>query len=131
MKHLLRSTALALALGFFLPAPGPISGVVFDPAAYADPFTGKIPDWISTACCGPSDAHQLRMDQARENADGTWTVDGYPWPVKPSTTKIDETQDNHVWAFYQDAGPGGSGPLGAGSGTGPSHMYCLFISRGV
>ena len=43
IKRLLQSTGLAVALGSFLPLPVPVTGIVFDPAAYADPYTGAIP----------------------------------------------------------------------------------------
>ena len=52
IRKLLRSTGLAVALSSFLPLPMPLTGIVFDPAAYADPYTGAIPKWIRSACCG-------------------------------------------------------------------------------
>lgn len=129
MRRLLRSTALALALGFFLPAPGPVTGIVFDPSAYADPFTGQIPDWIKSTCCGPQDAHKLRADQVhrRDNGHGDewWEVDGYYGPQNPSSSGVLAhipdgealpSQDGNYWIFYADYGPGGQ-----------SGVYCFFV----
>jgi hypothetical protein len=66
IKRLLQSTSLAVALGSFLPLPMPVTGIVFDPAAYADPYTGAIPKWIRSACCGPGDVHRLAVGQLQE-----------------------------------------------------------------
>ena len=44
----------------------PVTGIVFDPAAYADPYTGAMPKWIRSARCGPADVHRLAMGQVRE-----------------------------------------------------------------
>jgi hypothetical protein len=66
IRRLLRSTGLVVALSSFLPLPMPVTGFVFDPAAYADPYTGAIPKWIRSACCGPADVHRLAVGQVRE-----------------------------------------------------------------
>lgn len=123
MKRLLRSTALALALAFFLPLPGPVTGIVFDPAAYADPVTGQIPDWIKAACCGVADLHKLRADQVREREDGRWDVDGYPWPVSEPVTQIDISRDQNVYAFYCEPDTAGAACTKGQFST----MWCLFI----
>jgi hypothetical protein len=98
MRRYLRSTAIALALSFFLPSPGPVTGLVFNPAAYADPVTGQIPDWIRSACCGPSDVKHLRPDQVSQRSDGWWLVDGFHQAVSPSRTE--PSQDGDYWIFY-------------------------------
>ena len=69
MRRLLRSTAMAMALGFFLPAPGPGTIFVYK-SAQAAPADQAIPDWINASCCGPSDMHKLRIDQVHEHEDG-------------------------------------------------------------
>jgi hypothetical protein len=66
IRKLLRSTGLVVALSSFLLLPMPVTGIVFDPAAYADPYTGAIPKWVRSACCGPADVHRLAMGQVRE-----------------------------------------------------------------
>jgi hypothetical protein len=39
IRKLLRSTGLVVALSSFLLLPMPVTGIVFDPAAYADPYS--------------------------------------------------------------------------------------------
>ena len=85
MKRLLRSTAIILALGFFIPAPSPITGIVFNRAAYADPYNGTIPDWIKETCCGPKDVHRLTMANVHE-------VDGVEAQVFCFATKLLKAQ---------------------------------------
>lgn len=116
VRRLLRSTALALVTGFFLPAPSPVTGIVFNRAAYADPVTGQIPEWIQSTCCGPSDAHKLTMAAIHRSDDGeSWTVDGYKHEVPDS--KVFPSQDGSVWLFYYDDGhPDDQG-----------YPYCLFL----
>ena len=141
MRRLLRSTAIILALGFFIPAPNPVTGIVFNPAAYADPYTGKIPDWIKSACCGPEDAHRLTMANVQE-VDGVeaqrlrpistpaagsnyYIIDGYGQPIYSQSTSVNpggvSSQDQYVWAFYAE------GRTLAGGDTSQSAIYCLFL----
>lgn len=119
MRRLLRSTALALALGFFLPVPNPVTGLVFDPAAYADPVTGKIPAWINAACCGPQDAHKLRADQVHRISDDFYAVDGYVRRI-PAGQAL-PSQDSDYWIFYADY------PAAAGMQASQSGVYCFFV----
>ena len=101
MKRFLRSTAIGLALGFFLPLPAPVTGIVFNPSAYADPVTGQIPDWIKSSCCGPQDAHKLKPDQVYDLVD-YYRVDGYhanggkiPRQIAPAK----QAKDSNYWIF--------------------------------
>jgi hypothetical protein len=141
LRRLLRSTAIILALGFFIPAPSPVTGIVFNPAAYADPYTGKIPDWISSACCGAGDAHKLRADQiqrvsgdvadhlrpgASPDYNSTYyVVEGYNYPIYDRAEFIKPSQDGDYWLFYREESTYSS--LN-GQGTSPqSSPYCFFI----
>ena len=112
MRRLLRSTALALALGFFLPVPAPVTGIVFNPAAYADE-TGAIPPWIRSACCGAEDAHRLRADQLYRVSDRVWRADGYSQEIPDA--KVEPSQDGYAWVFYATYSDGSQG-----------HPYCAF-----
>ena len=114
MRRLLRSTAIALALAFFLPAPGPVTGIVFNPAAYADPVTGQIPDWIQSSCCGAQDAHKLRADQVHRVSDDYYQVDGYVGRIPVGQAL--PSQDGDYWIFYRQDPDGGQ-----------SGVYCFFI----
>lgn len=119
IRRLLRSTALAVALGSFLPLPMPVTGIVFDPAAYADPYTGAIPEWIRSACCGPADVHRLAIGQVQEvDAQGHCARAQMPTRMQSGsgiliTSSLDsrsraltlrcvEPRDQYVWAFYRD-----------------------------
>ncbi len=113
MRRLLRSTALALALGFFLPAPGPVTGIVFNPAAYADE-TGAIPSWISSACCGALDIHRLRADQVYRVSEWVWRADGYSQEIP--NDKVKPSQDGSAYVFYATFSDGKQG-----------HAYCAFV----
>lgn len=115
MRRFLRTTAIGLALGFFLPVPSPVTGIVFNPAAYADE-TGKIPDWIKSSCCGPADMHHLRPDQVHRSSDDYYSVDGYVLPI-PAAQAL-PSQDGDYWIFYRDNGANGGGQSG---------VYCFFI----
>jgi hypothetical protein len=110
MVRFLRSTAIALVLGFFLPAPAAI--FVYKSAHAADP---AIPDWIAASCCGPKDAHRLRVDQVMHNADdGYYTVEGVGG-FSPSTRIPDRilqpSQDGYYWLFF---------------GAATQSVYCFF-----
>lgn len=85
MKRLLRSTALGLALGFFLPAPEP--GVIFvwsvkalaaSPDGIAPPV---LPNWISDSCCGPQDVHTTARFQG-QRPDQMLTLDQIHGPME-------------------------------------------------
>jgi len=141
MRRLLRSSAMALVLGFFLPAPGPETIFVYATAraqgyeGYAPttpqllPDGTPIPDWIQSTCCGPRDAHKLRADQVhrRDNGrgDSWWEVDGYYGPQNsrnsgelahiPDAEEL-SSQDGNYWIFYADYGLGGQ-----------SRVYCFFV----
>jgi hypothetical protein len=75
--------------------------------AYADPYTGAIPKWIRSACCGPADVHRLAMGQVREvgaaealrlrpNADQDavrqrdtyYVIDDYDYPLNSKSPSI-------------------------------------------
>lgn len=112
MRRLLRSTALALALGFFMPAPNPVTGLVFNPAAYADE-AGQIPSWISSACCGASDIHKLRADQLYRISDFNWRADGYSHDIP--NDKVKPSQDGNAYVFYATYSDGSQG-----------NVYCAF-----
>ena len=114
MRHLLRSSALALTLGFFLSAPNPVTGIVFNPSAYADPVTGAIPSWISSACCGASDVHKLRADQVYKINDYYWRADGYSQDIPDA--KVKPSQDGNAWLFYPTYSDGRQGST-----------YCAFV----
>jgi hypothetical protein len=114
MRRFLRSTAIALALSFFLPAPGPVTGIVFNPGAYADPVTGQIPDWIRAACCGPEDAHKLRADQIQRVSEWYWRADGYSRDIANGI--VQPSQDENAWVFYATYSNGNQGPI-----------YCAFV----
>ena len=140
MRRLLRSTAIILALGFFIPAPSPVTGIVFNRAAYADPYNGTIPDWIKETCCGPKDVHRLTMANVHE-VDGIeaqhmrpdysgaspgsnyYVVDGYNYPIYSQSTSVNpdgvSSRDQYVWAFYRETTDSFSGQQ--------STMYCLFL----
>ena len=115
----------------------PVTGIVFDPAAYADPYTGAVPKWIRSACCGPADVHRLAMGQVREvdaaealrlrpNAnkdavkqrDTYYVIDDYDFPFNSKSPSINpygvSSRDQYVWAFYREGHPA-------------SGMICLFI----
>jgi hypothetical protein len=117
----------------------PVTGIVFDPAAYADPYTGAIPKWIRSACCGPADVHRLAMGQVREvgaaealrlrpNADQdavrqritSSTIMTIPLNSKsPSINPYGvSSRDQYIWAFYRDGRPS-------------SRMFCLFIPESI
>lgn len=133
MRRFLRSTALALALGFYVSAPGPVTGIVFNPVAYADE-AGKIPDWIQKSCCGPQDVHKLRADQIYNQGD-YYVVDGYHERIpktlagKPND-KIMASQDGDYWIFYADNAAGWQGGM---YGSHPYYQnasqsfYCFFL----
>jgi len=123
----MRSTALALALSFFLPAPGPVTGIVFNPAAYADPVTGAIPPWIKSSCCGPQDAHRLRPDQVHRDEQGNWLVDGYASPI-PDKQAL-PSQDGDYWAFWRDVYVCSSVGVCTQPKTAASQspVYCFFV----
>ena len=113
MRRLLQSTALGLALGFFLPLPGAVTGIVFDRSAYADE-TGAIPAWISSACCGASDVHKLRADQVYRVSDDYWRADGYSQEIP--NAKVMPSQDGNAWLFYATYSDKSQG-----------HAYCAFV----
>jgi hypothetical protein len=113
VKRFLRSTAIGLALGFFMPLPGPVTGIVFNPAAYADE-TGAIPPWISSACCGASDAHRLRADQVYRVSEWNWRADGYSREIP--NDKVKPSQDGSAWVFYGTSSDGKQG-----------YPYCAFV----
>lgn len=141
IRKLLRSTGLAVALSSFLPLPMPVTGIVFDPAAYADPYTAVIPRWIRSACCGPGDVHRLAMGQVREvdaaealrlrpNAkkdavkqrDTYYVIDDYDFPLNSKSPSINpygvSSRDQYVWAFYREGHPA-------------SGIICLFIPESI
>lgn len=113
MKRFLRSSALALALGFYIPAPGPVTAIVFNPAAYADE-AGNIPDWISSACCGASDMHRLRADQVYRVSEWYWRAEGYSKEIPDA--KVKPSQDGSAYVFYATESDGSV-----------SNAYCLFV----
>ena len=104
---------MVLALGFFLPVPSPVTGLVFNPAAYADE-TGAIPSWISSACCGASDIHKLRADQIYRVNDYYWRADGYSQEIPD--TKVRPSQDGNAYVFYATYSDGSQGT-----------PYCAFV----
>ena len=68
---------------------------------------GQVPAWVKTECCEPKDAHHLRPDQVRRNADGDFVVDIYPDPI-PARMAL-PSQDGDYWLFfYNDYGFYGS-----------------------
>ena len=126
LHRFMRSTALTLALGFFLPAPGPVTGLVFNPAAYADPVTGAIPPWIKAACCGAQDAHRLRADQVYQDAKGDWHVEGYAAPIP--NDQAHASQDAYYWAFYRDDYVCNGGTcIQPRTAQTQSGIYCFFV----
>lgn len=121
MSRLLRTTALGLALGFFLPLPGAVTGIVFNPSAYADPFTGQIPSWIKASCCGPQDAHHLQAEQVHDEGD-YYTVDGYHGNGGKIAHRLAvPSQDGDYWIFY------GEGRTLSGGDVSQTGVYCFFI----
>ena len=56
-----------------------------------------VPEWVTKACCGPSDAHHLRPDEVHRIADG-FRIDGYPKPIYDF--QVLPSQDGEYWAFY-------------------------------
>ena len=62
-----------------------------------------VPAWVKTECCGPEDAHHLRLDQVRRNAAGDYVVDIYPDPIPARMAR--PSQDGDYWLFfYNDYG---------------------------
>ena len=116
MRRLLRSTAIALALGFFLPAPGPETIFVYKTANAAPTLGGDngLPNWIQGSCCGPQDAHKLRVDQVHRVSDDYYRVDGYLHPIPAQQAQ--SSQDGDFWIFYRDDGEGIQ-----------SGVYCFFV----
>ena len=85
--------------------PGPFS----DRARARDRWNNgeQVPAWVKVECCGPNDAHHLRPDQVRRNADGDFVVDIYPDPI-PARMAL-PSQDGDYWLFfYNDYGFYGS-----------------------
>lgn len=122
MRRLLRTTAIGVILGFFLPTPGPEAIFVYKSAHAETNEFKNLPDWVQSSCCGAQDAHKLRADQVYRNEDGSWHADGYTHLI-PNSESIRASQDSSAWAFYNEhvVGPGGPGTGGQGS------MYCLFF----
>ena len=58
-----------------------------------------VPEWVSKACCGPSDAHHLRPDQVHRVPHG-YRIDGYPDDI--DDTQVLPSQDGEYWAFYSE-----------------------------
>ena len=93
MRRLLRSTAIILALGFFIPAPSPLTGIVFNRAAYADPYTARYRTGYQVQLAvALRDSHKLRADQIHRISDEYYEVDGYSSlipdaKVKPSKSR--------------------------------------------
>lgn len=95
MRRFLRSSAMRLALGFFLAAPPPIFVYA---SVHAEPGQ-RLPDWVTASCCGPQDAHKLRADQVHQR-EGYWTVDGIK--EKIIDKRVLPSGDGDFWAFYAD-----------------------------
>jgi hypothetical protein len=92
-------------------AIGLVAGLaIFPSAAHAHDrwdSGGPVPVWVKTECCGPSDAHHLRPDQVKRNADGDYLIDINPDPI-PACIAL-PSQDGDYWLFfYNDYGFYGS-----------------------
>ena len=111
MSRWLRSTAMAIALGFVsFAAPD----LFIYKSAHAE--TGTLPSWISNSCCGAQDAHRLKAGQVYRNENGTWHADGYPQDI-PDDPRVKPSEDGNAWAFYREKTPENT----------ESMVYCLFF----
>lgn len=64
-----------------------------------------VPDWVTKACCGPSDAHHLRPNEVHRVDDG-FRIDGYPRTIYDA--QVLPSEDGEYWAFYAErTGTGG------------------------
>jgi hypothetical protein len=91
----------------------------------------KVPDWVKSACCGPSDAHILDPEDVEEvncpaglsyentNGEGCHRIRGINFIIPPSKTF--ESQDGQLWAFYPTKEDGSPFP--------DAVVYCLFMNR--
>ena len=66
-------------------------------ATWADGM--PIPEWVTKSCCGPSDAHHLRLDQVHRVPDG-YLIDGYPYKIYDA--QVLPSEDGEFWAFYSE-----------------------------
>jgi len=78
----------------------------------------KLPDWVKSSCCGPSDAHRLTMLSVHSAPwnDDYMLIDGYNEPIRKATALPSE--DGLVWIFYKD---------GVNTPSGQSTVYCVFM----
>ena len=83
-------------------------------ATWSDGST--IPEWVTKACCGPSDAHHLRPDQVHRVDDG-FLIDGYPKIVYDA--QVLPSQDGDYWAFYSEGNDAGGRRLF-------TSVFCFF-----
>jgi hypothetical protein len=81
----------------------------------------KVPDWVKSSCCGPSDAHRLTMSNVHSApwSDDYILVDGYSQPIRKAAALPSE--DEFVWIFYKD---------GVNTPSGQSNVYCVFMPMG-
>ena len=75
-----------------------------------------VPDWVSKACCGPSDAHRLGPDQVHRLPEG-YRIDGYPGEIYDA--QVLPSEDGDFWAFY-------SVYIDAAGQKGFSSVFCFF-----
>ncbi len=116
MRRLLRSTAIGLVLGFFLPAPGPETIFIYKSAQAAnDP---GIPSWVQASCCGPQDVHHLTPEMVHDLGE-YYVVDGYH--EKISKKVAIPSQDGDYWIFYADYQSMNASP------DSQSRVYCFFV----
>ncbi len=85
--------AIATFIGFWMTTPA---------RAHEQWADGTIvPEWVKSSCCGPSDVHHLRPDQAKALSDG-WHVEGVK-EVIPYDKEM-QSQDGDYWVFYKTYG---------------------------
>lgn len=95
-----------------------------------NPAECKVPDWVKSSCCGPSDAHHLTADQVHGPYEkgsgpvpkwpgGYYIIEGYGNPV--DMEKALPSQDGEYWIFYKDMRSGMDGS------TFQSNVYCFFV----
>jgi hypothetical protein len=125
MRRLLRSTALAILFAGPIPFSAPDIFVYKSARAEGAP---ALPDWIQASCCGPGDAHKLRVDQVHRTNEGFYRVDGYDRDI-PASWAI-PSQDGDYWIFYAGYPEGDTcSAQGACShhAASQSSLYCFFV----
>lgn len=75
-----------------------------------------VPDWVTKACCGPSDAHHLQPAQVHRVANG-YRIDGYPGTIYD--VQVLPSEDGEFWAFY-------SVGVGANGEKVFTNVFCFF-----